>query len=60
MALGTYARLNDAKKHNHYLQEIIVCDYKDAGFAQRGFVLGVFHWAKNKPAITTWTNWTKK
>src|ERR1035437_4155021 len=39
VALGTYARLNDAKNHGHGLKEIVVCKYIDAGFAARGFVL---------------------
>ena len=58
VALGTYARLDDAKLNGHKLKEIIVCNYKDAGFAQRGFVLGILHWNKTKEDIQTkWTYW---
>lgn len=42
---------------DHSLKEIVVCKYQDAGFAQRGFVLGVFHWQKNYDGGTRWTYW---
>ena len=57
VALGTYARLNDAKDNGHGLKEIVVCKYKEAGFNDRGFALGAFHWEKGYQGGTTWTDW---
>ena len=57
VSLGTYARINDMREEGHNLREIIVVDYKDAGFAARGFVLAVFHWQKTPGQLTKWTYW---
>lgn len=59
VAIGTFARINDAKSQKHYLKELILCDYKDAGFAPRGFTLGVFHWERGWNGGTKWSDWRK-
>jgi hypothetical protein len=57
VALGVGARIKDFTKEKLALKEIIVCRYEDAGFAARGFTLGVFHWQKNYVGDTKWTYW---
>lgn len=58
VSIGTYARLRDFTSQGHALKELIICKYEDAGFASRGFILGIFHWQKDYVGGTTWTDWT--
>jgi hypothetical protein len=56
--LGTNKRIRDARNANHFLKEIILCDWKEAGFPAEGFQLGVFHFQRNYTGGTFWTDWT--
>lgn len=45
-ALSTYARLQDPLLSGHGLKEIVIVDWRDAGFGCEGFALGVVHWQR--------------
>jgi hypothetical protein len=65
-AIGTTRRLRDALTNKHGMKEIIICDWKQAGFyyvdgsakAGEGFVLAIVHWQKNYTKNCQWTYWT--
>jgi hypothetical protein len=44
--LSTYARHLDFLKHGHGLKEIVLVDWRDAGFPTEGFALAVLHWQR--------------
>ena len=54
-ALSTYARHVDFLKSRHRPKEIVVIDWKDAGFPTEGFVLAVFHWQRGHQGGTVWS-----
>jgi hypothetical protein len=65
-AIGTTRRLRDALTNNHNMKEIIICDWKQAGFyylddtpkTGEGFVLSIVHWQRNWKQNCQWNYWT--
>jgi hypothetical protein len=55
--LGTSARLNDPKEFSQGLKEVVLCDWREAGFPPEGFSLAVFHFRRGWDGGTSWTDW---
>jgi len=64
-AIGTNRRLRDMNNNDHSLKEIIITDWKSAGFTYldgspksgEGFILSVVHFQRGYQGGTTWTYW---
>ena len=54
-SLYTYLRHVDFLENGHGLKEIVLVDWKDAGFPTEGFALAVVHWERGYRGGTAWT-----
>jgi hypothetical protein len=53
--LSTYVRHTDFLRYKHRLKEIVLIDWKDAGFPIEGFALAVFHWQRGYRGGMAWS-----